>query len=113
MPCHRSPLASSGGQRTTRSHTYQVELLFLVSHIQRILQESHYSQRMSPSMPVFLAAVIQYLTAKVLELVDNKAQTQGSRHITPEIVDMLFHSNPLLSSLFRETTFSHVATARQ
>ncbi|KAI5942429.1 Histone H2A-Bbd type 2/3 [Manis javanica] len=37
---------------------------------------------MSPSMLVFLAAVIQYLTPKVLELAGNEAQTQavGTSH---------------------------------
>nr|XP_017520292.1 histone H2A-Bbd type 2/3-like [Manis javanica] len=69
-----------------------------MSHVECILQEGHYVQHMSPSMPVFLAAVIQYLTAKVLELAGNKAQTQGSRCITPEIVAMMLHSNRLLSS---------------
>ncbi|XP_036773135.2 histone H2A-Bbd type 2/3-like [Manis pentadactyla] len=110
---HRRCRASSGGQRMTRSHTNQAELLFSVSHVECILREGHYVQHVSPSTPVFLAAVIQYLMAKVLELVGKKAQTEGSRCITPEIMDMVLHSNRLLSSLFRETTFSHVAPAGQ
>ncbi|XP_017501160.2 histone H2A-Bbd type 2/3-like [Manis javanica] len=102
MQQNRRRRASSGGRRTTHSRTDREELLFSVSHVERVLRERHFLQRMSPHTPVFAAAVIQYLTAKVLELEGNEAQKHGSGRITPEIIDRVLHSNPLLSSLFRD-----------
>lgn len=77
--------------------------------MERLLREGHYSQRLSSSAPVYLAAVIQYLTAKVLELAGEEAQKTGQRRITPELVDMAIHNNALLSGFFGTTTISQVA----
>ncbi|KAK2498200.1 hypothetical protein MC885_010608, partial [Smutsia gigantea] len=111
MPRHRKRWASSGGQRITRSRTARAELLFPVDQVEHVLRERHYFQGMGGSTPAFVAAVIQDLTAKVLELAGNEAQKRGSRRIMPEILDMVFHSNPLFISFFRDTTFSRVAAA--
>ncbi|KAI5937109.1 Histone H2A-Bbd type 2/3 [Manis javanica] len=100
-------------QRGTRSPTRQAELLFSVSQVERMLWERHFIQYRSPRTQVFITAIIQDLTAKVLELAGNEAQKHGSSSITPEVMDMVFHSNPLFSSLYRETVFSQVAPAEQ
>ncbi|XP_036773140.2 histone H2A-Bbd type 2/3-like [Manis pentadactyla] len=108
MPQRRSRQASSGGQRRTRSSTrqaelhqrrtrsptQQAELLFSVSQVERMLQEHYSFQHMSPRTPVFIAAIIQDLTAKILELVGIEAQKHGSSGITPEVMDMVLHSKP-------------------
>ncbi|XP_058391320.1 histone H2A-Bbd type 2/3-like [Diceros bicornis minor] len=104
---------SSGGQSRPRSRTARAELSFSVSHVERLLRESHYTRRLSPSTPVFLAAVVQYLTAKVLELASDEAHNSGRRRITPELVDMAVHNNALLSGFFGATTISQVAPTRE
>ncbi|XP_070318989.1 histone H2A-Bbd type 1 [Odocoileus virginianus] len=107
MPRKRGRRRSSG-----RSHTALVLLSFSVSHMKCLLREGHYSQRLSSSAPIFLAAITQHLTAKVLELAGNEAQNGGQRHITPELVGMAVHHNALLSGSFGMTTISLVAPAR-
>ncbi|XP_072870397.1 histone H2A-Bbd type 2/3-like isoform X1 [Chlorocebus sabaeus] len=79
------------------------------TEVERGLREGHYAQRLSPTAPVYLAAVIEYLTAKVLELAGNEAQNNGERNITPLLLDMAVHNNRLLSTLFHTTTISQVA----
>ncbi|XP_015988925.1 histone H2A-Bbd type 2/3 [Rousettus aegyptiacus] len=102
--------SSSRRSRTrSRSRTARAELLFSVSHIERLLREGHYAQRLSSSAPVYLAAIIQYLTSKILELAGDEAQKTGRRCITPELVDMAVHNNALLSGFFGTTTISQVA----
>ncbi|KAG8521350.1 Histone H2A-Bbd type 2/3 [Galemys pyrenaicus] len=114
MP-RRSRRGSSPEQRRSRSRTARTartaraELSFSVSHVEHLLREGRYAQRLNESAPVFLAAVIQYLTATVLELAGNEAQSRGRRRITPELVDMAVHNSPLLSALFGTTTISQVA----
>ncbi|XP_049728864.1 histone H2A-Bbd type 2/3-like [Elephas maximus indicus] len=114
-----APLTSGGGggggggssrrQRRTRSRT---ELIFSASHVAHLLREGHYAQRLSSSAPVFLAAILKCLTAKILELAGNEAQNSGRRLVTPELVDMAVHNNALLSGFFLTTTISQVAPAR-
>lgn len=83
-----------------------------MSHMERLLREGHYAQRLSSSAPIFLAAIMQHLTAKVLELAGNKAQNSGQRRITPELVGMAVHHNALLSSSLGMKTISLVAPAQ-
>ncbi|XP_045644908.1 LOW QUALITY PROTEIN: histone H2A-Bbd type 2/3-like [Ursus americanus] len=109
MPGERSRRGSSSGQRRTRSRTARAELSFSVSHVERLLREGRYAQRLGSSAPVFLAAIIQYLTAKVLELAGNEAQNSGGTRITPALVDMAVHNHALLSGFFGTTTISQVA----
>ncbi|XP_055125160.1 histone H2A-Bbd type 1 [Symphalangus syndactylus] len=107
MPRRRSHRGSSGagGRGRTCSRTVRAELSFSVSQVERGLREGHYAQRLSRTAPVYLAAVIEYLTAKVLELAGNN----GERNITPLLLDMVVHNNRLLSTLFDTTTISQVA----
>uniref|UniRef100_A0A8C9EFJ2 Histone H2A n=1 Tax=Phocoena sinus TaxID=42100 RepID=A0A8C9EFJ2_PHOSS len=100
MPGKRGHRGSPG----RRSHTARAELSFSVSHMEHLLREGHYAQCLSSSAPVYLVAIIQYLAARVLELVRHEAQNSGRRRLTPELVDLAAHSNTLLSDLFRTIT---------
>ncbi|XP_059942780.1 LOW QUALITY PROTEIN: histone H2A-Bbd type 2/3 [Mesoplodon densirostris] len=108
MPGKRGGRGSPG----RRSRTPRAELSFSVSHMERLLREGHYAQRLSSSAPVYLVAIIQYLTARVLELAGHEAQNNGRRRLTPELMDMAARSNALLPDLFRTSTISQVAPAQ-
>ncbi|XP_042830019.1 histone H2A-Bbd type 2/3-like [Panthera tigris] len=112
MPVRRSRRGSSGGQSRVRSRTARAELTFSVSHVERLLREGRYSQRLGASAPIFLAAVIQSLTAKVLELAGIEARNRGRRLITPDVVDMVVHNHPLLSAFFQSTIISQAVPGR-
>ncbi|XP_071462742.1 histone H2A-Bbd type 2/3-like [Marmota flaviventris] len=96
-----------------RSRTARAELTFSVSQVERRLREGRYAQRLSWSASVFLAATLECLTAKVLELAGNEARHSARRRITPELLDMAVHNNALLSGLFGTTTISQVAQPRR
>uniref|UniRef100_A0A8C9E5I8 Histone H2A n=1 Tax=Phocoena sinus TaxID=42100 RepID=A0A8C9E5I8_PHOSS len=100
MPRNRGRRGSPGHH----SCTAQAELSFSMSHMEHLLREGHYAQCLSSSAPVYLVAIIQYLAARVLELVCHEAQNSGRRRLTPELVDLAAHSNTLLSDLFRTIT---------
>lgn len=109
MPGPRNRGGSSRRQRRSSSRTSRPELSFSVSHVERLLREGHYTQRLGSTAPVYLAAVIECLTAKILELAGNEARSSGQSRITPESIDMAVHNNSLLSDFFRNTTISQVA----
>nr|XP_021576924.2 histone H2A-Bbd type 2/3 [Ictidomys tridecemlineatus] len=104
---------SSRPRRQARSRTARAELTFSVSQVERRLREGRYAQRLSWSASVFLAATLECLTAKVLELAGNEARHSARRRITPELLDMAVHNNALLSGLFGTTTISQVAQPRR
>ncbi|KAJ6667436.1 hypothetical protein lerEdw1_016557 [Lerista edwardsae] len=61
-------------------------LQFPVSRIERYLKQGHYADRISPGAAVYLAGVLEYLTAEILEAAgdaahENKKQRIGPRHI--------------------------------
>ncbi|XP_077649942.1 histone H2A-Bbd type 1 [Urocitellus parryii] len=101
------------GRTQARSRTARAELTFSVSQVERRLREGRYAQRLSWSASVFLAATLECLTAKVLELAGNEARHSARRRITPELLDMAVHNNALLSGLFGTTTISQVAQPRR
>lgn len=55
--------------RSTRSG-----LLFPVGRIHRLLKEGNYSKRVDGGAPVYLAGVLEYLVAEIMELVGNAAR---------------------------------------
>ncbi|CAK6450042.1 unnamed protein product [Pipistrellus nathusii] len=100
-------------RRRTRSRTARADLVFSVSHLERRLLDGHYSQRLSANAPVYLAAIIQYLTATVLELAADEAHKMGCRRITPQLLDMAIHNNALLSGFFDNITISVMSPGMQ
>ncbi|XP_008053508.1 histone H2A-Bbd type 2/3-like [Carlito syrichta] len=104
-----SSRSSSRSRRRARSRTARAQLNFSVSYVERRLREGYYARRLSWSAPVYLAAVIEFLTARVLQLAGNEAQNNGRNRITPDLVDMAVYNDPLLSRLFGTTTISQVA----
>uniref|UniRef100_A0A8C0WEF4 Histone H2A n=1 Tax=Castor canadensis TaxID=51338 RepID=A0A8C0WEF4_CASCN len=84
------------------SRSTRAELQFPVSRVDRFLRQGDYAQRLSSSTPVFLAAILEYLTANILELAGNEAHSQGRRRITPEHVETVVENNQHLHHLFQE-----------
>ena len=78
----RKPAAKS----KTTSRSSKAGLQFPVGRIHRHLREGRYAKRIGADAPVYLASVIEYLTAEILELagtaaLDNKKQRVSPRHI--------------------------------
>ncbi|CAO2624308.1 Histone H2A-Bbd type 1 [Lemmus lemmus] len=73
-------------QKTHCSRSTKAQLHFPVGRTERYLQEGNFCQLLSASAPVFLAAVLEYLTADVLDLAAKEAQASRRKRITPEHV---------------------------
>ncbi|XP_064607163.1 histone H2A-like [Liolophura sinensis] len=72
---------AKSGKSQTRSS--RAGLQFPVGRIHRFLRKGNYSNRVGAGAPVYLAAVMEYLTAEVLELAGNAARDNKRRTIIP------------------------------
>ena len=61
--------AAKGGSRSSKAG-----LQFPVGRIHRMLKRGNYAQRVGAGAPVYLAAVLEYLAAEILELAGNAAR---------------------------------------
>nr|XP_004450533.1 histone H2A-beta, sperm-like [Dasypus novemcinctus] len=93
-------------QRHSRSS--QTEAQFPTGCMGHLLQEGLYAQRLSSSTPSFLAAILEHLTAYILELAGNEARNNRKRYITPQHVDMALVNNRQLGNLLSSVTLSQV-----
>lgn len=57
-----------------KSRSSRAGLQFPVGRIHRMLRKGNYAERVGAGAPVYLAAVMEYLAAEVLELAGNAAR---------------------------------------
>jgi histone H2A len=72
----------SDGKKKTSS-AVKAGLQFSPARMTRYLRRHLTSSRISPSAGVYMAAVIEYLSAEILELAGNAAKEQKRTRITP------------------------------
>jgi len=63
----------TGGKARAKAKTRssRAGLQFPVGRVHRLLRKGNYAQRVGAGAPVYLAAVLEYLTAEILELAGN------------------------------------------
>ena len=80
-------------------------LIFPVGRIGSQLRKGRYSKRVSSGAAVFLAAVLEYLTAETLELA-SKTVAKGSKRITPRALTLAIRHDADLGALLQNVTIS-------
>ncbi|CAM0949825.1 unnamed protein product [Alopecurus aequalis] len=97
-----------GGERkkaVTRS--VKAGLQFPVGRIGRYLKKGRYAQRVGSGAPVYLAAVLEYLAAEVLELAGNAAKDNKKTRVVPRHLLLAVRNDQELGKLLAGVTIAH------
>ena len=97
----------SGNVKTkTKSRSTRAGLQFPVGRIHRYLRKGNYSKRVGSGAPVYLAAVMEYLTAEIIELAGNAARDNKKKRIIPRHLLLAIKNDEELNNLFAGVTIS-------
>ncbi|XP_006034521.1 histone H2A-beta, sperm-like [Alligator sinensis] len=81
-------------------------LQFPVGRVHRLLRRGHYAERIGAGAPVYLAAVLEYLSAEILELAGNAARENKRSRIGPRHIQLAVRNDEELNSLFAGVTIA-------
>jgi len=95
---------SKTGKVTSRSA--RAGLAFPVGRVGRFLKKGQYSQRVGAGAPVYLAAVLEYLAAEILELAGNAARDNKRTRINPRHIQLAVGNDEELRKLFGKATIA-------
>ncbi|XP_002168147.1 histone H2A-beta, sperm-like [Hydra vulgaris] len=93
------------GKSVTRSS--RAGLQFPVGRIHRFLRKGHYANRIGSGAPVYLAAVMEYLSAEILELAGNAARDNKKSRINPRHLQLAVRNDEELNKLLAGVTIAN------
>ena len=92
--------------QTKKSKSVKCGVQFPVGRIQRYLKHGHYADRISSGAAVYLAAVLEYLTAEILELAGDAAHENKKQRIGPRHIQLAVRNDEELNKLFAGVTIA-------
>jgi histone H2A len=98
---------AGGPRKKSVSRSVKAGLQFPVGRIGRYLKKGRYAKRVGTGAPVYLAAVLEYLAAEVLELAGNAARDNKKTRIIPRHVLLAIRNDEELGRLLSGVTIAH------
>ena len=90
----------------SKSRSSRAGLQFPVGRIHRLLRKGNYAERVGAGAPVYLAAVMEYLAAEVLELAGNAARDNKKTRIIPRHLQLAIRNDEELNKLLSGVTIA-------
>ncbi|KAL5970204.1 Histone H2A [Taenia solium] len=92
--------------RNHKSRSQRAGLQFPVGRVHRLLRKGNYAERIGAGAPVYLAAVMEYLAAEVLELAGNAARDNKKTRIVPRHLQLAIRNDEELNKLLSSVTIA-------
>ena len=90
------------GASMTRSK--KAGLQFPVGRVHRYLKKGRFASRIGAGAPVYMAAVMEYLAAEILELAGNASRDNKKSRIIPRHVQLAIRNDEELNKLLAKVT---------
>ena len=94
------------GEKKSTSRSSKAGLQFPVGRIGRYLKTGRFASRVGAGAPVYLAAVLEYLTAEILELAGNAARDNKKTRIIPRHIQLAVRNDEELNKLLGGVTIA-------
>ena len=94
----------SAGKSTSRSA--KAGLQFPVGRVARYMRNQRLAARLGGGAPVYMAAVLEYLAAEILELAGNAARDNKRARIIPRHVQLAVRNDEELNKLLGNVTIA-------
>lgn len=94
------------GEKKSTTASSKAGLQFPVGRIGRYLRQGKYATRMGAGAPVYLAAVLEYLCAEILELAGNAARDNKKSRIVPRHLTLAIKNDEELNKLLGGVTIA-------
>ncbi|KAL2331561.1 hypothetical protein Fmac_019142 [Flemingia macrophylla] len=101
----KSPESNVTKKGTSRSK--KAGLHFPVGRVARFLKVGKYAERIGSGAPVYLASVLEYLAAEVLELAGNIAKDNKKTRIMPHHIQLAVGNDEELSKLLKDVIIAN------
>ncbi|MGH0180579.1 UNVERIFIED_CONTAM: hypothetical protein FKN15_004660 [Acipenser sinensis] len=98
----------TGGKARAKAKTRssRAGLQFPVGRVHRLLRKGNYAQRVGAGAPVYLAAVLEYLTAEILDLAGNAGRDNKKTRIIPRHLQLAVRNDEELNKLMGGVTIA-------
>ncbi|NWT91268.1 H2A protein, partial [Urocynchramus pylzowi] len=90
----------SPGSASKKSKSARAGLQFPVGRVHRLLRRGKYADRIGSGAAIYLAAVMEYVTAEILELAGNAAHENKKTRILPRHIQLAVRNDEELNKLF-------------
>ncbi len=94
------------GAKKSTSRSSKAGLQFPVGRVARFLRKGRYAPRVGAGSSVYLAAILEYLTAEILELAGNAARDNKKTRIIPRHIQLAVRNDEELNKLFGDVTIA-------
>lgn len=104
----RGKKAASAASKSKSSMTKSARagVTFPVGRIHRILRKGNYAERVGAGASVYMAAVLEYLCAEILELSGNASRDNKKSRIAPRHILLAVRNDEELNKLLSGVTIS-------
>ncbi|NXU61025.1 H2AX protein, partial [Horornis vulcanius] len=100
----KQAVASNPGSASKKSKSAKAGLQFPVGRIYRLLRRGKYAHRIASGAAIYLAAVMEYMAAEVLELAGNAARENRKTRILPRHIQLAVGNDGELNKFFAGVT---------
>ena len=100
----RGKVAKKSG--SSKSRSAKAGLQFPVGRLARHMKKARFASRIGAGAPVYMAAVLEYLVAEILELAGNAARDHKKSRIIPRHIQLAVRNDEELSKFLGKVTIA-------